>query len=113
MPAGEYALLTVSDTGVGIAQDIQALIFEPFFTTKDPGKGTGLGLATVYGVVRQHGGHIVVDSTVGAGRAFRIYLPTAKDAAPLAEAPPPATVLPGRETVLLVEDQEEVRAVIR
>jgi CheY-like chemotaxis protein len=112
LPAGDYAVVTVTDTGVGISPDVQGLIFEPFFTTKDPGKGTGLGLATVYGIVRQHGGHIAVDSAVGAGTTFRIYLPSAKEATALPEVQPPPA-LPGRETILLVEDQDEVRTVVR
>jgi signal transduction histidine kinase/ActR/RegA family two-component response regulator len=112
VPAGDYALLTVSDTGVGIPTDVQPLIFEPFFTTKELGKGTGLGLATVYGIVRQHGGHIAVDSAPGAGTRFRVYLPTAAEAESPAEAPPASPEL-GRETVLLVEDEAEVRTVVR
>ena len=112
VPPGDYALLKISDTGVGISPDSQSLIFEPFFTTKDPGKGTGLGLATVYGIVRQHGGHIAVESAIGAGTTFRIYLPVVRDVSPLAEVPP-APALLGRGTILLVEDQDDVREVIR
>jgi signal transduction histidine kinase len=109
MPAGRYVLLEVSDNGVGMDPDVQARIFEPFFTTKERGKGVGLGLSTVYGIVKQSGGWIYVQSAPGAGTTFRIYLPPTTQA-PQAAPPPPA--LPSavaHETVLLVEDQEDVR----
>jgi two-component system cell cycle sensor histidine kinase/response regulator CckA len=112
--AGGWVLLAVSDTGVGMDEPTRARIFEPFFTTKDPGKGTGLGLATVQGIVAQSEGRIVVDSDPGRGTTFRIYLPCA------AEAPRPAdgtaaTPLPprGSETVLLLEDEEAVRLLVQ
>jgi PAS domain S-box-containing protein len=110
---GEYLLLRVTDTGVGMSPAVQERIFEPFFTTKRDRDGTGLGLAVTYGVVRQHGGFIEVDSAEGAGTTFRIYFPATRDAAdfqPRHVAAGPAPT--GRETVLLVEDQDPVRNTI-
>jgi PAS domain S-box-containing protein len=111
---GEHVCLTVSDTGTGIAPDQLQRIFEPFFTTKEIGKGTGLGLATVYGIVKQHQGWIEVSSRLGEGATFKIFLPAipAQDemaAATPAEAKPPG----GTETILLVEDDEAVRMTTR
>jgi PAS domain S-box-containing protein len=107
---GRYVELTVSDTGHGMTDEVKSHIFEPFFTTKGPGKGTGLGLATVFGIVKQAGGHILVDSWVGEGTRFRILLPVAPETSPASaqgspETPPP----PGKETVLLAEDEAMVR----
>jgi PAS domain S-box-containing protein len=108
---GTYVMLAVSDTGVGMDTNTRARVFEPFFTTKRIGEGTGLGLSTVYGIVRQSGGHIQVDSERGRGSRFTIYFPAVGDAA---EAPRPETVLTdgpvGRETLLLVEDDPMVRS---
>jgi signal transduction histidine kinase/ActR/RegA family two-component response regulator len=109
---GRYIELSVSDSGQGMHEDIVAHIFEPFFTTKAEGKGTGLGLATVYGIVQQSDGAIEVESVPNAGTTFRILLPQVDDA-PAAAAPQPQEVtLGGTETVLLVEDDDHVRAII-
>ncbi len=108
--ADEHVCLAVGDTGIGMDEDTQARIFEPFFTTKPPGKGTGLGLATVYGLVKQHGGGIEVDSEPGKGTRFRIYFPIADEVA-VAVRPRAgvAEVRGGRETVLVVEDDDQLR----
>jgi two-component system, cell cycle sensor histidine kinase and response regulator CckA len=112
--AGEYVCLTVSDTGIGIAPEHLPRIFEPFFTTKELGKGTGLGLATVYGIVKQHLGWIEVSSQPAAGSTFKVFLPAAaapsgSEAAPQAEA----AVRGGTEAILLVEDDYAVRVITR
>jgi len=108
--AGPYARLTVADTGIGMDAATQAHLFEPFFTTKELGKGTGLGLATVYGIVKQHGGALTVESVPGQGAVFRIYLPQVAEAPEAVDpAPGPSTPPRGAETVLLVEDEDDVR----
>lgn len=113
VPCGRYVEMTVTDTGRGIDDDVKTRIFEPFFTTKSLGKGTGLGLATVYGIVKQAGGHITVASAVGQGSTFRILLPTAEVAAK-AERSTTTSVIPrGHETILLVEDEDGVRKLAR
>src|SRR5207302_2824312 len=108
--AGDHVCLAVEDTGVGMDAATRARMFEPFFTTKAPGKGTGLGLATVYGLVKQHGGGIEVDSEPGKGTRFRIYFPLA-DGVAVAVRPRAgvAAVRGGRETVLVVEDDDQLR----
>jgi signal transduction histidine kinase len=111
---GDYAMLGVSDTGCGMDETIKARIFEPFFTTKGAGKGTGLGLATVYGIVKQSGGSIYVYSEVGRGTSFKIYLPLVEEKIPSAKCQTDLRkVPPGKETLLLVEDEEAVRAITR
>ncbi len=112
----DYVVIEIEDTGHGIPDDVKEKIFEPFFTTKEVGKGTGLGLSMVYGIVKQTGGWVFCDSTVGVGTTFRIFLPrhipdtTAVVAAPTGEVKAPVADLTGRGTVLLVEDEEAVRA---
>ena len=107
---GDYVTITVADTGVGMDQDTQSHIFEPFFTTKDRGRGTGLGLATAYGIIRQSGGAIGISSELGKGTTAQIYLPQT-DARPPAPAEKTASFMPlnGAETILLVEDEARVR----
>ena len=115
MSVGEYVLIEVEDNGTGMSEDVREKIFEPFFTTKDVGKGTGLGLATVYGIVKQTGGYIYVDSTVDHGTTFRVFLPRHEQVdSPdkiVAEPapPPPPRDLTGKGRVLVVEDEDAVR----
>ena len=110
---GRYVLLTIRDSGTGMTDETKAHMFEPFFTTKEAGKGTGLGLSMVFGIVRQSGGYITVDSVLGQGTAFNIHLPRV-DAAVAVETSGPANVSPrGTETILLVEDVEALREIVR
>jgi two-component system cell cycle sensor histidine kinase/response regulator CckA len=109
---GRYVALTVRDTGMGMDLPTKARVFEPFFTTKQHGKGTGLGLSMVYGIVKQSGGHILLDSAPARGTTFTIYFTRTSD--PISQpAPPerPRPALPGSETLLLVEDDEQVRTI--
>ncbi len=113
LTAGDYVVLSVTDTGAGMDDETKSHIFEPFFTTKGPGKGTGLGLATVYGIVRQTGGGISVESELGKGSTFRIYLP--RESAPVDISRTPLTPVEKSdnfETVLVVEDEDIVRELV-
>ncbi len=110
---GRYVLLSVSDTGMGMDPATLDHIFEPFFTTKEAGSGMGLGLATVYGIVKQHGGFLSVHSEIGRGTIFRVYLPAGTG---VDEMPAPSSkerVRMGQETILLAEDHEELRSLAR
>src|SRR5205807_3402971 len=112
-PPGDYVRLYVSDTGCGMTEEVRARVFEPFFTTKEPGKGTGLGLATVFGVVRHAGGFVAVDSAPGKGSTFAVYLPRVATGS-VGEARPDARfVPPGTETVLLADDDTAVQKLAR
>src|SRR3984893_5833348 len=110
---GRYISLAVTDTGVGMDKETQSHIFEPFFTTKEKDKGTGLGLSVVYGVVKQSGGYIWVQSEPGKGTTFKIYLPRVEEAVQRDNRQPPVKSLKGSETILLVEDEESLRALTR
>jgi CheY-like chemotaxis protein len=111
---GRYVMLAVSDTGMGMSPETVAHIFEPFYTTKESGSGTGLGLSTVYGIVKQSGGYIWVYSEVGRGSSFKVYLPRVEQAAETLPAVKPASGdQRGSETILLVEDQPQVRELAR
>lgn len=112
MPAGRFVLLTISDTGHGMNTETMRRVFEPFFTTKAVGKGTGLGLSTVYGIVKQSGGYVSVDSEVGSGTTFKIYLPQVdEERGEIKRRPETSALLPGKGTVLLVEDDNQVRSI--
>lgn len=109
---GKYVVLTVADTGIGMDQMTRDRIFEPFFTTKEPGKGTGLGMATVYGIVKQHNGLIHADTAVGQGSTFHIYLPVTKPTGKVSHIAEEKKNLQGTETLLLAEDDDIVRELI-
>jgi len=111
--AGPHVLLSVSDTGVGMDRATQQRIFEPFFTTKPVGKGTGLGLATVFGIVTQAGGNVWVYSEVGAGTVFKVFLPRTEEEGPREAPRSAATRLGGTETILLTEDEQQLRTVMQ
>ncbi|MGQ9555464.1 MAG: PAS domain S-box protein [Anaerolineae bacterium] len=109
---GQYVMLAISDSGAGMSEEVKAHLFEPFFTTKEVGKGTGLGLATTYGIVKQHGGHIYVYSELGEGTTFKVYLPRSFEAVEKLGRRDEESYLPaGQETVLVVEDEPSVRRV--
>jgi signal transduction histidine kinase len=113
LPAGRYVQLTVRDTGHGMDEETLLHIFEPFFTTKELGRGTGLGLPTVYGIVMQSGGHIAVDSAPNEGTAVHVYLPRVDPVTAAAAAAASPANAPGHETLLLVEDEALVRGLVR
>jgi CheY-like chemotaxis protein len=110
---GNFVCLSVSDTGHGMDAATLARVFEPFFTTKEIGKGTGLGLATVYGIVKQHQGWAEVESQVGQGTTFKVYLPVATKAAPRDAGMKPREVPGGDETILVVEDEPALRELVQ
>jgi CheY-like chemotaxis protein len=111
--SGRFVCLTHADTGMGIPPENVGRIFEPFFTTKELGKGTGLGLATVYGIVKQHKGWIEVESELGKGTTFRIFLPASSNPiAPPDPVSPPTRAADGSETILVVEDERDLREII-
>src|SRR5258708_29637665 len=107
-PPGPYVLLAISDTGVGMTPEVRSHLFEPFFTTKEPGKGTGLGLATVYGIVKQSGGFIFVYSDLGRGAAFKIYFPAATGVAAASPSPSGRRSIGGAETIPPGQEQDAV-----
>ena len=110
---GSHVRLSVSDTGLGMSPAVQARVFEPFFTTKDPGKGTGLGLSTVFGIAKQSGGAVTLDSEPGVGTTFKVYFPTVEAVISPAVTRGRPSIAPGSETVLLCEDDEYVRVLVR
>jgi CheY-like chemotaxis protein len=111
--AGPHVMIAISDTGVGMDAETQTKIFEPFFTTKGVGVGTGLGLSTVYGIVKQSEGTIWVYSEPGIGTVFKVYLPRHEGSAPSVAAPPVRVIPRGHETILLVEDENALRGLFK
>jgi signal transduction histidine kinase/CheY-like chemotaxis protein len=113
LPPGDYAVLSVSDSGTGMDEDVQSRIFDPFFTTKTDGRGSGLGLSIVYGIVQQSGGGIAVTSAPGQGTRFDIYLPRASGLPAVTDGAAPAAAPSGAGTILLVEDEPDLRSALR
>ena len=111
IPAGDYVMLEVRDTGCGMDEPTKAHVFEPFFTTKQPGKGTGLGLASVYGIVKESGGYVSVGSELGQGTTFKLYFPRVQGQIDSAAPPVDAESMGGNETILLVEDETALREI--
>jgi CheY-like chemotaxis protein len=111
--SGPFVMLAVTDTGVGMTEEVRTHVFEPFFTTKEKGKGTGLGLSTVFGIIQQSGGTIWVDTKPGVGTSFKAYLPTVAADADVVEVSRQLPIQRGTETILLCEDDEAVRALAR
>jgi two-component system, cell cycle sensor histidine kinase and response regulator CckA len=111
--SGDYTMLAISDTGIGMDTITLSHIFEPFFTTKESGKGTGLGLSTVYGIVKQNSGHIWVYSELSIGTTFKVYFPRIKDGVESREQLEPLDSVKGKETILVVEDEDAVRNLVR
>ena len=109
---GRFVLLSVADTGTGMDEATRARLFEPFFTTKEPGKGTGLGLATVYGIVTQHRGWIEVETEVGRGTAFKVFLPATTQGKTEPTQTGKKAAIRGHETILLVEDEASLRLAV-
>jgi CheY-like chemotaxis protein len=109
---GKYVRISISDDGEGMPQEVQERIFEPFFTTKEPGKGTGLGLAVVYGIIKSHHGHITVYSAPGRGTEFKIFIPTSNEENAKNEiGPPDIPLIGGTETILIIDDEEAIKAI--
>ncbi len=109
---GSYVMLIMTDTGQGMPPEIMEKVFEPFFTTKEKGTGTGLGLATVYGIVKQHKGQIYVYSELGSGTTFKLYFPEVKDAADEIEVRKKPVMMSGTETILVVDDEPSIRRLV-
>ncbi|WP_028315932.1 response regulator [Desulfatibacillum aliphaticivorans] len=106
--AARYLLVTVEDNGVGISNEVKDKIFDPYFTTKELGKGTGLGLAVAYGIVKEYGGEIKLNTSPGAGSTFSVYLPLIKEAAAVEQVKPTPEIIRGNERILLVDDEPAI-----
>src|SRR5690606_29370225 len=109
---GQYVMLAVTDTGCGMSEEVMAQAFDPFFSTKPEGQGTGLGLSMVYGFIKQSGGHIGIYSEVGHGTSIRLYLPRTREVEHVTPTPSEQIAIGGTETILVVEDDEQVRGIV-